>query len=198
VFRTVHGCGSCAGRIDAKSAVHVGDHRVRCRARRRRPLPNLALPNLALFETTGAWLGDGTLAGGAPGPPVGRIALTLPTIRREAPHGARSRRCSIRNSAVSRIERELSLHQRSGKGRQMEQTAHVNGALTRLRVVFCARSGAELTDTDVATLAGLDDEECRILLRVLRETGAIEQPRSRVFTCPPSSWWTTEVVRGLR
>jgi hypothetical protein len=30
-------------------------------------------------------------------------------------------------------------------------------------------------------LAGIDEEECRRLLHVLRETGAIEQPRDRVY-----------------
>ena len=53
--------------------------------------------------------------------------------------------------------------------------------LERLEAVFRDTAGAELHDTDVAELAGLEEEECRRLLRVLSETGAIEQPRDRVY-----------------
>jgi hypothetical protein len=77
----------------------------------------------------------------------------------------------------------------------MDETSHVNGALERLRAVFRAKPGTEVTDSDVAVLAGIDHEECRILLLVLKETGAIEQPRGRVFVCRPSSWWTHAKVR---
>jgi hypothetical protein len=78
----------------------------------------------------------------------------------------------------------------------MEETPRLNGALARLRAVFRAKAGAELIDTDVAASAGLDEEECRILLRVLKETGAIEQRGSRVFMCRPSSRWTSATVLG--
>jgi transcription initiation factor IIE alpha subunit len=53
--------------------------------------------------------------------------------------------------------------------------------LERLEAVFRGTAGAELHDTDVAELAGLEEEECRRLLRVLRETGAIDEPRNRVY-----------------
>ena len=53
--------------------------------------------------------------------------------------------------------------------------------LERLEAVFRKTAGAELHDTDVAELAGLEEEECRCLLQVLRETGAIEEPRNRVY-----------------
>jgi hypothetical protein len=78
----------------------------------------------------------------------------------------------------------------------MAETPHLIEALGRLRAVFCQTPGAELTDTDVAALAQLDDEECRILLGVLQETGAIERPRRHVFICRPSSWWRSAAVRS--
>jgi hypothetical protein len=78
----------------------------------------------------------------------------------------------------------------------MGETPHINEALMRLRAVFRGTTGIELADTDVARLAGLDDEECRILLNVLEETGAIERPRGRVFVCRPSSWWTSAPVHS--
>lgn len=71
----------------------------------------------------------------------------------------------------------------------------VTEALGRLRIVFCATTDAELTDREVAELVGLDEDECRILLRVLEEAGAIEQRRSHVFICSPSSWWTAHSTR---
>ena len=77
----------------------------------------------------------------------------------------------------------------------MEETPHLSDALRRLRAVFRGTTDVELVDTDVARLAGLEDEECRILLGVLEETGAIERPRSRVFVCRPSSWWTSAPAR---
>jgi hypothetical protein len=60
-------------------------------------------------------------------------------------------------------------------------------ALARLKTVFRETAGAELTDTDVAELVGIDDDECRVLLRMLEQTGVIEQPRNRVFVSVPSS-----------
>jgi hypothetical protein len=69
-------------------------------------------------------------------------------------------------------------------------------ALTRLRIIFQGTPDVELMDTEVAELAGLDEDECRILLSVLQQTGAIERPRSRVFMCRRSSWWTAASVRS--
>ena len=57
--------------------------------------------------------------------------------------------------------------------------------LERLEAVFRETAGAELHDTDVAELAGLDEDECRALLRTLRETGVIEEPRNRVYIGQP-------------
>ena len=53
--------------------------------------------------------------------------------------------------------------------------------LERLEAVFRETAGAELHDTDVAELAGLEEEDCRRLLQVLRDTGAIEEARNRVY-----------------
>jgi hypothetical protein len=69
-------------------------------------------------------------------------------------------------------------------------------ALMRLRVVFQGTPDVELMDSDVAELAGLDEDECRILLAVLQQTGAIERPRRRVFVCRRSSWWTAARARS--
>jgi transcription initiation factor IIE alpha subunit len=67
-------------------------------------------------------------------------------------------------------------------------------ALARLKTVFRETAGAELTDTDVAELVGIDDEDCRVLLRMLEQTGVIEQPRNRVFVFVPSSHSTSATV----
>jgi len=72
---------------------------------------------------------------------------------------------------------------------------HLIQALTRLRVIFQATLDVELMDIEVAELAGLEDDECRILLAVLHQTGAIERPRRRVFVCRRSSWWTAARTR---
>jgi hypothetical protein len=69
----------------------------------------------------------------------------------------------------------------------MDMTLPMAEALARLKTVFRETAGAELTDTDVAELAGMDDDECRVLLRMLEQTGVIEQPRNRVFVSVPSS-----------
>jgi transcription initiation factor IIE alpha subunit len=66
-------------------------------------------------------------------------------------------------------------------------TMPMSDALARLKTVFRETAGAELTDTDVAELVGIDDDDCRKLLRMLEQTGVIEQPRNRVFVCVPSS-----------
>jgi hypothetical protein len=77
----------------------------------------------------------------------------------------------------------------------MADTSPLNDALGRLRTVFCRMAGTELTAGDLAVLARLDDDECRILLAVLQEIGAIERRRRHVFICRPSSWWTSATVR---
>jgi transcription initiation factor IIE alpha subunit len=77
----------------------------------------------------------------------------------------------------------------------MEEIPHLSAALGRLRAVFRELVGTELTDTDIAELARLEGEECRILLRVLEDTGAIEQRRGRVFVFRQSSWWASTTVR---
>ena len=76
----------------------------------------------------------------------------------------------------------------------MREGPHLNEAVERLRAIFRATAGVELVDSDVAELAGLDDAECRTLLGLLEATGAIEQPRRRVFVCRPASWWTSAPI----
>jgi len=78
----------------------------------------------------------------------------------------------------------------------MSATPDVSEALGRLRSVFRGTAGVELTDTDLAELAGLDAEECRILLGVLLQTGAIERPRNGVFVCRPPNRRTSAPVRS--
>ena len=78
----------------------------------------------------------------------------------------------------------------------MDNTSHLGEALERLKIVFRGTAGVELTDTDVAELAGLDEEECRILLGVLAATGAIERLRGRVFVCRSANWWTSALVES--
>ena len=53
--------------------------------------------------------------------------------------------------------------------------------LERLEAVFRETAGAELHDTDIIELTGLDEDECRTLLQTLRRTGAIEERRNRVY-----------------
>jgi transcription initiation factor IIE alpha subunit len=69
----------------------------------------------------------------------------------------------------------------------MDTMLPVTEALARLKTVFRETAGAELTETDIAELVGIDDDDCRVLLRVLEQTGVIEQPRNRVFVYAPSS-----------
>ena len=63
----------------------------------------------------------------------------------------------------------------------MATTRRVTDALTRLKTVFRETDGQELTVTEAAVLAGLDHEVCHKLLRVLRDTGFIEQRSNGVF-----------------
>jgi transcription initiation factor IIE alpha subunit len=69
----------------------------------------------------------------------------------------------------------------------MDTMLPMTEALARLKTVFRETAGAELTDTDVAELVGIDDDECLVLLRMLEQTGVIEQPRNRVFVSVPSN-----------
>jgi hypothetical protein len=78
----------------------------------------------------------------------------------------------------------------------MDTTRPMAEALARLKTVFRETAGAELTDNDVAELAGMDDDECRVLLRMLEQTGVIEQPRNRVFVSVPSSQRTSATIVG--
>ena len=78
----------------------------------------------------------------------------------------------------------------------MGETPNVSESLRRLEVIFREMIGVELVDTDAAELAGLDEEECRILLRVLEETGARERRRSCVFVCRSSNWSTATAARS--
>jgi hypothetical protein len=77
----------------------------------------------------------------------------------------------------------------------LRETQYLSQALIRLRAVFRGATGVELVDTELAMMAGLDNAECRILLGVLEETGAIERSRTRAFVCRPSSWWASMPVR---
>ena len=63
----------------------------------------------------------------------------------------------------------------------MNPRARSADGLERLEAVFRDTAGAELHDTDIAELTGLDEDECRTLLQTLRETGAIEERRNRVY-----------------
>jgi transcription initiation factor IIE alpha subunit len=58
--------------------------------------------------------------------------------------------------------------------------------LARLSAVFRETAGAELHDTDVAELTGIEEGECRTLLRALHATGVIEERRNRVYVGHPS------------
>jgi transcription initiation factor IIE alpha subunit len=58
--------------------------------------------------------------------------------------------------------------------------------LARLEALFRETGGAELHDTDVAELAGLDEETCRSLLQALCDAGTIEEPRKRVYVAQPA------------
>ena len=64
----------------------------------------------------------------------------------------------------------------------MDPRSRPADGLERLAAVFRETAGAELHDTEVAELTGLDEDECRTLLRTLRETGVIEERRNRVYT----------------
>jgi hypothetical protein len=55
------------------------------------------------------------------------------------------------------------------------QTRCFKEALARLRDLFVDSPGVMLTSADVAQMAGLDRQVCRILLRTLIDTGFLEQ-----------------------
>jgi transcription initiation factor IIE alpha subunit len=68
--------------------------------------------------------------------------------------------------------------------------------LARLEAVFRGTPEVELHDTDVAELAGLDEDQCRTLLGKLRETGVIEERRNRVYAAQASA--RTSAADGSR
>jgi hypothetical protein len=78
----------------------------------------------------------------------------------------------------------------------VRDTPRLRESLERLRTIFQGTVGVELTDIELAELAGLDADECLILLGVLQQTGAIERPRRRVFVCRPTSWWAAAPARA--
>jgi len=88
------------------------------------------------------------------------------------------------------LEGELEIRKRwyVSEGQQLTD------ALERLKTVFRGTTGVELMDSDVAELAGLDEDNCRTLLDLLAATGAIDRPRGRVFVCRPASWWTSASI----
>ena len=66
------------------------------------------------------------------------------------------------------------------------QTRCVTEALVRLERVFVETPGVRLTTADAAQRAGLDRQVCRVLLRMLTETGFLEQRQRGVFVVRPS------------
>jgi DNA-binding IclR family transcriptional regulator len=77
----------------------------------------------------------------------------------------------------------------------MAEPPRLDDALRRLRAAFRETAGTELSVNDLAELAGLEAEECRILLQVLLEMGAIQQRGNRVFVFHRSSWWDSVPVQ---
>ena len=59
-------------------------------------------------------------------------------------------------------------HREYWKGEKMGETPHMSEALGRLMAAFRGTIGVELTDTDLAELAGLDDGEAAQLSDRLR------------------------------
>lgn len=63
------------------------------------------------------------------------------------------------------------------------QTRCFKEALARVEHLFMEAPGATLTTADVAQMAGLDRQVCRLLLRNLVETGFLEQRVTGMFAC---------------
>ncbi len=64
---------------------------------------------------------------------------------------------------------------------QPRQTRCFKQALVRVQHLFMETRGVKLTTADVAVMAGLDKEVCRVLLRNLIETGFLEQLPGGMF-----------------
>jgi hypothetical protein len=65
------------------------------------------------------------------------------------------------------------------------ETPRLKEALAKVRRVFEAAPGVELTTADTARVAGLDRQVCRVLLRMLSIAGFLERRTSGVFVrCP--------------
>jgi hypothetical protein len=64
---------------------------------------------------------------------------------------------------------------------QPRQTRCFKQALVRVQHLFMETGGVKLTTADVALMAGLDREVCRLLLRNLIETGFLEQRQGGIF-----------------
>jgi DNA-binding IclR family transcriptional regulator len=70
---------------------------------------------------------------------------------------------------------------------QPRQTRCFKQALVRVQHLFTETPGAKLTTADVALMAGLDREVCRVLLQNLIETGFLEQRPGGLFVCSSSA-----------
>lgn len=64
---------------------------------------------------------------------------------------------------------------------QPRQTRCFKQALERVQRLFMETPSVKLTTADVALMAGLDKEVCRVLLRNLIETGFLEQCSRGMF-----------------
>jgi hypothetical protein len=92
-------------------------------------------------------------------------------------------------TAAGRVSGPYCLACRHPGESDMSGTPRLLESLERLRSIFRRTIGVELTDVELAGQAGLDADECLILLGVLQQTGAIDRPKSHVFVCRPTSWW---------
>ena len=64
---------------------------------------------------------------------------------------------------------------------QPRQTRCFKQALVRVQHLFIETRGIKLTTADVAQMAGLDSEVCRVLLQNLIETGFLEERLGGMF-----------------
>ena len=64
---------------------------------------------------------------------------------------------------------------------QPRQTRCFKQALARVQQLFTKTRGVKLTTADVALMAGLDREVCRVLLQSLIETGFLERAPGGTF-----------------
>ena len=65
--------------------------------------------------------------------------------------------------------------------RQPPQTQCFKKALARVQQLFVDTPGVKLTIADVAQMAGLDRQVCRVLVRTLIDAGLLEQRMSGTF-----------------